>query len=255
MTESPIPYVETNPHPRQFLDLYYPAGLTDYPVLIYMHGGVWRLGSKDDYPNIGEALAAQGIGVAMVNYRLTPDVTHPTHAEDVAQAVAWLIENLPAYGGDPTKLFIGGHSAGGHLASLIALDPQYLAAHDLTPDLFRGVINLSTVWWIDEWIMGWARGAFPDDDAAREAASPYYHLHADGPPMLIVAAENDYPELIEEAEAAADALTALDIAHEIHIMPDRDHYTLVDSIGAPDDLTAPLITAWIQSALATEEKP
>src|SRR5438876_3974931 len=111
------------------LDLYLPQGKKDFPVLVFLHGGCWTFGDKsggDLYPPFARALAGHGVGVVLPNYRLSPWVKHPAHVKDAARAVAWTRKNVGKYGGDANRLFVGGHSAGGHLAALLATDEQYL---------------------------------------------------------------------------------------------------------------------------------
>src|SRR5262245_52773947 len=105
------------------LDLYLPTGLKDFPMLLFVHGGAWLHGDKDFgfgfYGGLAKTYAKQGVGVAVTNYRLSPDVKHPEHVKDVARAFAWLHKNAGKHGGKADQLFICGHSAGGHLVSLL----------------------------------------------------------------------------------------------------------------------------------------
>jgi acetyl esterase/lipase len=110
---------------RHRLDVYAPAGKTGFPVLVFAHGGAWMFGTNDWFGPLGRSLAKAGIDCVAANYRLSPRVIHPAHAEDMAGAVAWAVRNAGEYGGDPNRVFAGGHSAGGHLAALVALDPKY----------------------------------------------------------------------------------------------------------------------------------
>ena len=133
------------------LDLYLPRGRTDFPVALLVHGGAWLMGDKHYcglYASVGEFLARQGIGAVLPNYRLSPKVKHPEHVKDVARAFAWAREHLPRRGGRVDQFFLIGHSAGGHLVSLLAADPAYLAAHQLTDAAIRGVISVSGVYCI-----------------------------------------------------------------------------------------------------------
>jgi acetyl esterase/lipase len=134
---------------RHRLDLYLPEGKKDYPVLLLVHGGAWMLGDKTLFgwgPDIATYFAGRGIGVVMPSYRLSPGVRHPEHVKDVARAVAWTARHISEYGGQGGGLFLCGHSAGGHLVSLLATDPSYLRAEGLSAALIRGVISVSGVY-------------------------------------------------------------------------------------------------------------
>ncbi len=138
---------------RHRLDLYLPRGLTDYPVVVFVHGGAWTVGSKTCcgwYSAVGEFLARHGVGAVLPNYRLSPGVKHPEHVKDVARAFAWTKAHVAEHGGRPDRLFLAGHSAGGHLAALLATDERYLKAEGLSTEDVRGVIGVSGVYRIPE---------------------------------------------------------------------------------------------------------
>src|SRR5262245_18121268 len=113
---------------RHKLDLYMPKGKKDFPVLIFVHGGAWSMGTKDLYGPLGKVFAKNGIGTVVINYRLSPKVQHPAHVQDVARAFAWTHKNIAKHGGNPDQIFISGHSAGGHLVALLATDESHLKA-------------------------------------------------------------------------------------------------------------------------------
>jgi arylformamidase len=247
-----VPYLETG-NPRHTLDLYLPEG-EGFPFVMHVHGGAWVVGDKRDAANIGEALARKGIGVASVGYRLSPEVAHPQHAQDVAAAYAWLAENIADYGGDPQRIALSGHSAGGHLVSLLALDPQYLAAVGARPADLAGVIGYSGVYRIDDWILGFALGAFDDEDDGRQTASPLWLAEQiDGPetpPFLVLDAQFDYPPLIVQADLLAALLAGQGVPVAAHTIPQRNHSSIVDRIGSEGDPTTALVLAWLGERFA-----
>jgi acetyl esterase/lipase len=110
--------------PRQKLDVYSPKLMTDTtPTLVFYHGGSWQNGDKDEYRFLGTAFAARGVQTVLVNYRLHPDVIYPTFVEDGAKALAFTQKTIS----EGRPIFIAGHSAGAHIAAMIALDPRFLA--------------------------------------------------------------------------------------------------------------------------------
>jgi acetyl esterase/lipase len=134
---------------RHRLDLFLPKGQRHYPVLVFLHGGAWMIGDKSCiglYSAVGRFFARHGVGAVLPNYRLSPLVRHPEHIRDVARAFAWTKRHIADYGGDPDRLFIGGHSAGGHLAALLATDDTYLEAEGLTTADIKGAIAVSGVY-------------------------------------------------------------------------------------------------------------
>jgi acetyl esterase/lipase len=115
--------------PRRTLDLYRPK--TDEakkPVVVFFYGGNWDSGKKEDYLFVGDALAKRGFIVVIPDYRIYPEVRYPAFVEDGASAVRWTLAHIAEYGGDPDKVSVMGHSAGGYIALMLAIDGQWLGA-------------------------------------------------------------------------------------------------------------------------------
>jgi acetyl esterase/lipase len=112
--------------PRQSLDVYVPAGAWNRPTVVFWYGGMWTKGSKEQYRFVGAALANAGYVAILPDYRLYPSVRFPDFVDDGALALKWAREHAAELGGDPRSIFIMGHSAGAHLAALLALDERYL---------------------------------------------------------------------------------------------------------------------------------
>lgn len=136
-----LPYGES---PRHRLDVYRPRGVNrDAPVVVFFYGGAWQSGDRGEYRFAAEALASQGFVAVVADYRLYPSVTFPRFVEDGALAVRWVRERIAAYGGDPSRIFLMGHSAGGYIAALLALDGRYLASAGVDSSAIRGVIGVA----------------------------------------------------------------------------------------------------------------
>ncbi len=131
--------------PRHTLDVYAPRpAATPAPVLVFFYGGGWSSGAKAMYRFIGAAMAARGMLVVIPDYRLHPEVSFPAFMDDMVAAVAWAHANAAKFGGDPHRLFLMGHSAGGQIAALLALDAGYLRSAALSPERdVCGVIGLA----------------------------------------------------------------------------------------------------------------
>jgi acetyl esterase/lipase len=229
---------------RHKLDLYLPRGKKNFPVLMFVHGGTWKSGKKDLYAPLGEVFARNGVGMVIVNYRLSPAVQHPGHVQDVARAFAWTVNNIAKYGGRPDELFISGHSAGGHLVALLATAENYLQAEKLGLDKIKGVIALSGVYTIGA---GRLNQAFGDDPKVHEEASPLKHIKAGLPPFLIVYADNDFKGLDGLAESMAKALKEKHDAVTLMKIDNRDHYTIIRSMVAETDPATQAALKFIKS--------
>ncbi len=220
---------------RRSLDLYLPADArTKPPLLIFVHGGFWLL-SDDEFrigPAVAEALVREGIAVALLRYRLAPPISHPKQAEDVAAGVALLVREAQRYGYDRSRIFLSGHSAGGHLAALIALDPKYLGKNGASPKSLAGVVAFSGLFDlaphrpVSEDQKYAVANTFGHDPAVLKQASPLAHVRAGASPFLIFGAVNDLPGFLPDAKTFADALTrAGNPRVERWIVPERDHFT------------------------------
>lgn len=135
--------------PRQRYDVYRALDslrrprTTPAPVVIFVHGGSWESGDKRGYAWVGEALAQLGFVAVLPNYRLMPGTRFPAFVDDVAQAVAHARAGVTAWGGDTARVVLMGHSAGAHLAALVAYDARYLAKQGTSPAILSGFVGLS----------------------------------------------------------------------------------------------------------------
>lgn len=219
---------------RHALDVYLPKGKKDFPVLFFVHGGAWIVGSKEYVKEAMRHFAEQGIGVVCPNYRLTPAVQHPAHIEDVAKAFAWTVDSIGKYGGDPKKIVIGGHSAGGHLAALLATNETYLKAEKRTLSDIRGVVGVSGVYVIDTKVKALHK-VFTDDEATCKTACPVEHVAADRPPMLLAYAEDDYAGLPAGAEVFAKSLVKAKCVATAREYKKRSHTSILSDMKKADD--------------------
>jgi len=130
--------------PRQKLDVYVPRhAKPNTPVIVFFYGGDWQNGSKGDYRFVAEAITSRGFIAVLPDYRLYPTAAFPAFMTDAALAVAWVHANIASYGGDPQRIFLAGHSAGGHIVALLMLDKRYLQNVGLNRDVIRATAGLS----------------------------------------------------------------------------------------------------------------
>jgi len=218
---------------KQKLDLYLPKGQKDFPVLFFVHGGTWKSGDKKEYDRFGNLYAARGLGTVVISYRLTPKVQHPAHIQDVARAFAWTCSHIGKYGGKPDQIFCCGHSAGGHLVSLLATDESYLKAEKRSFADIKGVISISGVYTILP--VGPLANAFGKDPEVCKKASPICNVSAGHPPFLILYGDADFLTLDLMAERMGKALEKARCEVVTRKMEDRNHYTIMyDMLKAED---------------------
>lgn len=170
---------------RCALDIHYPEGGKDLPVIIWFHGGGLTEGKRF----LPEELANQGIVVVVPGYRLSPGVKSPTYVEDAAAAVAWVFANIAKYGGSPDKIYLSGASAGGYLAAMVGLDKKYLAAHGIDADKLAGLIPL-TGQMVTHFTVRQERGGSNLQPVIDDMA-PLYHVRKDAPPFLVITGDRE----------------------------------------------------------------
>ncbi len=138
-----ISYSSQNTGTRNLLDVYYPGKTTkgNADVIVFIHGGSWRSGSKDTYTWLAKNFVRKGYVAVIINYSLTPEFNYEQMGYDCAKAIKWAKENIAGYGGNPSRIFVMGHSAGGHLAELINADPRYFKAEGIANPIHGVILN------------------------------------------------------------------------------------------------------------------
>lgn len=233
--------------PLRQLDLYRPASAapsTPLPCLIFVHGGIWRSGDKSDashvYSNLCAAIACRGWLVANANTRLAPEADWQVQADDVARSVRFLNENAAEFGGDGSRIVLAGHSSGGHLVSLVALDARRLERAGVEDGTVRGVAPISAVFDVAEFAqeaptMRWMiRAAFGDDVAAWGDASPMSWAGPQAPPFYITVADRDAEYLVRQAHRLDRLLGESGVRSGVALMRDTDHFSVLARVGEPD---------------------
>ena len=201
---------QTDPYIKErcVLDIYYPETLKDFPTIIYFHGGGLKFGNK----NIPDYLKEKGVAVVAVNYRFYPKVPTASIIEDAAASIAWVHQNIAAYGGSTSLLFLSGHSAGGYLASMVGLDKKYLNAYNIDANSLAGLIPFSghaiTHMTVRE------EQGIDEITPIIDAMAPLYHVRPDAPPYIIITGDRDQ-ELLGRYEENAYMMRMMKLAgHE-----------------------------------------
>ncbi len=170
---------------RCVLDLYIPKNVKNFPTVIWFHGGGITGGEKE----IPEALKNKGIAVIGINYRLSPKVKAPKYIEDAAAATAWVFNNIKKYGGDESKIFISGHSAGGYLAIMVGLNKMYLNKYGIDANKLAAIVPFSGQM-ISHFTTRKERG-IDELDARIDEYAPLHFIRADAPPLLLITGDRE----------------------------------------------------------------
>lgn len=221
----------------------YPAKAPRGDVLCLMHGGGWTNGYKEWMAFMAPALNARGVTVVSVGYRLAPQHVYPACLDDCADAIAWVYRSIADHGGDPARLFVGGHSAGGHLAALLALRTDWAGARGLPAELIRGALPISGTFWFGPDSGLSMRPRFLGDPSLGndEDASPIKHVHEGAPPFLIAYGADDFPHLVAQAERFVAVLGEAGVPADTLVLPGCDHLGASYASGEPDG-------AWVAAA-------
>ncbi len=212
---------------RQHLDVYAPKKAHDLPIVVFFYGGSWSMGRKSQYAFVGAALAARGYVTVIPDYRLYPEVRFPQFIEDGAKAVAWVERHAREIGGDPDRIVLMGHSAGAHIAALLALDEVYLERAGVKRSSIRGLVGLSGPY-----------ALVPDTDTLNaiftrpytaEDWQPVRFATANSPPTLLLHGTADKVVYVTHTEKLRDALLAQGAHVETHLYPGKGHADTIAS--------------------------
>lgn len=236
------------------LDVTVPTDTKDFPTLVWFYGGGLKNGDKDQpseyVQELAVSLAKGGVAVVTPNYRLSPKVKYPAYVDDAAAAFAWTVRHIAEHGGNPRKVFIGGHSAGGYLALLVGFDPKRLGPHGLTLGSVAGIAQVSgqvfTHFTVRE-ERGLSKYAVIADEAA-----PSSYIRKALPPVLTMYAQNDMISRAEENQFFVATLKAAGHTETYSLrVDDRDHASVGHRIRNLDDPARLAILRFIEKQSAS----
>jgi len=218
-------------------------------VFLNFHGGGWKHGYKEWMYFMAPAFNAYGITLVSATYRLAPENLFPTAFDDAADAVAWVYRNILPSMASGAHLFVGGHSAGGHHAALLAVTTEWRVERRLPLDLLDGCIPVSGVYRFGDGSGFEMRPQFLGPDMSNDfLASPVRRISDKHiPPFLITYGSRDYPNLMDQAIEMSAALRAESIPVEVELLEGHDHF---ETNIAASDPTAP----WVKKTVAWMRK-
>lgn len=247
--------------PRQKLDVYVPAAdapraasAHGRPIVVFFYGGSWQTGSRSNYLFVGAALASRGFVAVVPDYRTWPETVFPGFIEDAAAAVRWARDHADEFGGDPSRIFLMGHSAGAHIVMLLATDARYLAAQQMSKSDLSGVIGLAGPYDFLPLHDATLEEIFPR--GLRAASQPINFVKGDEPPMFLAAGRRDTTVDPGNTDRFAARLRAAgDADVEVKHYPRVGHALLVGAFAAPLRGFAPVLddaSAFIDEQVANQ---
>jgi acetyl esterase/lipase len=227
--------------PRRRLDVYAPRKKAKpAPVAVFFYGGSWDSGRRQDYGWVGQALAAKGFVTLVPDYRVAPEVAYPDFLQDGAQAVRWAVDHAAAYGGDPSRIVLVGHSAGAYNAIMLALDPAYLRAAGVDPSRVKAVAGLSGPYDflpLDGPITKRTFGAAAD----LQATQPLSYVSKASPPAFLATGDADTFVLPRNTRKLSAVLRDAGVSVEERHYAGVDHAGTVLALSRPFRSKAPVL--------------
>lgn len=244
-----IPYAES-PAERQVLDIYAPKPADKLPVMFWIHGGGWQAGDKSDVSLKPQVLMERGFVFVSTNYRLLPNVDMETLIGDVAKSLGWVHKHIAEHGGDPERIFVGGHSAGAQLAALLCTDHRYLEAEGVRFSVLRGCVPVDgdtydlpamiTTAEIRRQVHGLSpikgghRDKFGNDPAKHLDFSAVTHITpGKGIPAFLILYVSSHPDTSAQAQRLANVLQSADVPMTLFGERDTNHSKLNNDLGVP----------------------
>jgi acetyl esterase/lipase len=225
-----LPY---GPHPRNRLDVYVPREAAGpRPTVVFFYGGSWQNGERGKYRFVAEALTSRGFVAVLPDYRTYPEVRFPAFVEDGATAVAWTLREAALHGGDPQCVVLMGHSAGAHIAAMIALDARYLERERLAPSALRGFVGLAGPYDFLPIRSRTLQQIFGGADGIPQT-QPVTFASAGAPPALLLHGTDDGTVLPRNSERLAARLREAGAPATLKLYPGMGHVRIVTALAKP----------------------
>ena len=228
--------------PLQDLDIYYPKPLAqamktnttikqEYPMVVFVHGGSWESGNKEEYAFVGQSLAQAGYVTAVINYRKAPEHVYPDYVEDTAQAIAWSYKNAKRFHANPERFAVVGHSAGAFNAVAAVANEDFLKPYGIKPRDITAVIGIAGPYSYDfrkfSSVTAFAADATPDE------VMPDRQIKGQQPPYLLLTAEKDKVVYATNTIKMTQALKAAGVTVQTSEIAGASHATSIGAMAPP----------------------
>ena len=236
--------VAYGPQARQRLDVYTPTAVppkTGWPVVVFFYGGSWNTGARTQYQFVGEAMAARGVMTLVADYRLYPEVRYPDFLNDCAQALAYGLDQAARLGGDPKRVFVMGHSAGGYNAAMLALDARWLKSAGHAPTELAGWIGLAGPYDFYPITNPDAKPVFFDPNYPPNSQPIAFTSSAAPRSFLAAAVDDKVVNPQRNTLQLAEKLKAAGVPVTVKLYPHASHSTLIGAFAWPLRWIAPVL--------------
>nr|WP_315474021.1 alpha/beta hydrolase [uncultured Rhodoferax sp.] len=224
------------PTVHETLDIF-PANQPNAPVFVFIHGGYWRALSSKEFSGVALGLQPLGITTVVVNYALCPFVTIAEITRQCRAAVAWTLRNIAQYGGDPTRVAVGGHSAGGHLSAM-CLETAWDTDYGLPRDPLKAAVLISGLHDLQPLRYSYLQPMIQLDEHTVRHYSPAANVRACPTPTWVTWGGAESSEFARQSALYHAAAQALGNPTELRDVPGADHFTIVHELERSDSAMA-----------------
>ena len=201
----------------------FPCGRAAAPTLVYIHGGYWQMNDKEPYAFVGEGLRPAGFNLAVIEYTLAPAVRLDEIVREVRSAVGWTIDHAKELGGDPARVFVSGHSAGGHLTAMAMTDPRV-----------AGGVAISGLYDLEPIRLNYLNDKLGLDAEEADRNSPLRHLPTSASPLVVTVGLGELPELVRQSEEFAEAWRRRPLPGSYLPVARHDHFSILEELARPN---------------------
>lgn len=210
---------------------YFPAGVSGAPLFVFIHGGYWQRNTKEIFSFVSEGPRAHGIDVAVLGYTLAPAARLSDIVAEIQQALAYLVTNADRFGFNPENIYVGGWSAGGHLAAIASAWPTV-----------SGVLAISGIFDLEPIALSYINDPLRLDRHEIENFSPLNLLRSGIAPQCLAVGGNELTELQRQSATYAEAACSLGLPVKLRVLPGHHHFSILDELASADgELTNELL--------------
>jgi arylformamidase len=232
------------PHPREILDIF-PAGQPGAPVQAFIHGGYWRSLEKRLFHFIAESFLDHDITYVAVSYPLAPQATMDEIVASCRKSIVWLYQNMAQYNGDPHRIYISGHSAGGHLVAMLMATEWSVLAADLPPDPIKGGCAISGLFNLIPVQLTYVNEDLRMDEAMARRNSPVFLLPSCRSPLIVTVGGAESEEYLTQSQELESAWSQQGLPITPLVVPGANHFSILDHLVNPDSPLRRVILAQI----------
>jgi arylformamidase len=224
-----VPY---GPSRKEKLDIF-PAARKGAPIQIFIHGGAWKSGNKSEVSYPAPVFHGAGANFVAVNFASVPEVMIEEQVRQCRAAIAWVYRNAASFGGDSDRIYISGHSSGGHVTGMMVVT-DWEGVYDLPPDIIKGAAPVSGMFDLEPVRHSWRNSYVGLDEARARALSAIHHIPATRIPLVLAVGDGELTEFQRQTHAFAAAWRAAGQTCELIVVPGRNHFDMGADFGNTD---------------------